>query len=125
MDTLFHDGQCPLCRREMDHLRQHADDGLRLVDIHELENPEFWPGVPAEDLLKRLHLLRESGAFETGPHATVRAWSHTGIGWLFSPLLWPGIRRVVTLVYVRWADRRYCNRYASGRKTEAPPSREN
>lgn len=112
MDILFHDGQCPLCQREMKHLRERADDQLALVDIHELEAPELWPGIAAEDLLRRLHLLRESGEFETGPHATVRAWSHTRIGWLFRPLLWPGIRAIVEAVYGRWADRRYCSRYA-------------
>ena len=112
MDTLFYDGQCPLCRREMDHLRKHADKNLTLVDIHELENPDSWPGVTRELLLRRLHLLRESGSFETGLDATVRSWGHTRIGWPLRPLVWPGIRRIVAKLYQRWADRRYCNRYA-------------
>ena len=112
MDTLFYDGQCPLCRREMAYLRKTADAGLALVDIHGLEDPESWPGVTRERLLRRLHLLRESGTFETGLDATVRSWGHTRIGWLFRPLLWPGIRRVAGTLYRRWADRRYCNRYA-------------
>ena len=87
MDTLFYDGQCPLCRREMRHLRKHADKDLTLVDIHELENPDSWPGVTRERLLRRLHLLRESGTFETGLEATVMSWGHTRIGWLFKPLV--------------------------------------
>lgn len=116
MDILFYDGQCPLCNREMGHLRKAADDQLVLQDIHELDNPEIWPGTTAEQLLKRLHLLRESGDFEIGLKANVGAWSHTRIGWLFRFLLWPGIRQVVEMVYVRWADRRYCNRYACGLK---------
>ncbi|TDT41490.1 putative DCC family thiol-disulfide oxidoreductase YuxK [Halospina denitrificans] len=114
MDTLFYDGQCPLCNREMGYLRKAADNGLVLQDIHELVDPHVWPGVTQEQLLRRLHLLRESGDFEIGLEANVRAWSHTRIGWLLRPLLWPGIRRVIGVFYTRWADRRYCNRYACG-----------
>lgn len=112
MDTLFYDGRCPLCRHEMAHLRKYADQYLALVDIHALENPDSWPGVTRERLLKRLHLLRDSGKFEQGLDATVRSWGHTRIGWLLRPLLWPGIRQITDRLYRAWADRRYCKRYA-------------
>lgn len=112
MDTLFYDGKCPLCRREMQYLAKNADQGLTLVDIHELEDPEHWPGVTREHLLRRLHLLRDSHGFETGLDATVRSWGHTRIGWLFLPLIWPGVRRIAEKLYRRWADRRYCRLYA-------------
>ena len=38
-DTLYYDGQCPLCVKEMDKLRVIKDEQLQLVDIHGLSEP--------------------------------------------------------------------------------------
>ena len=34
MDTLYYDGNCPLCMREIRLLSRIADSGLALVDLH-------------------------------------------------------------------------------------------
>ena len=39
-DTLYYDGQCPLCVKEMDKLRVIKDEQLQLVDIHGLSEPD-------------------------------------------------------------------------------------
>ena len=53
-DTLFYDGKCPLCIREVRLLSQVADDDLQLVDLHEV--PEI-PGEPTRlERLNALHL---------------------------------------------------------------------
>ena len=36
-ETLYYDGACPLCAREMKHLAKLKRDSLTLVDIHGLE----------------------------------------------------------------------------------------
>lgn len=111
MDLLFYDGQCPLCRREIDTLRRLERGGLGFVDIH--QQPEHSPLAPdREALLRRLHLVTADGTWYTGLDATVRAWSHTAPGWLFRPLTWPLFRPLARHVYERWADRRYERRYA-------------
>ena len=112
MDTLFYDGKCPLCLREIRLLRRISDDQLQLVDVHELASPEQWPGLSREQLLQRLHLLEGNARFQTGLRATVRTWQHTSFGWLFSLLLLPGIRPLANWAYERWATRRYCRLYA-------------
>lgn len=114
MDTLFYDGRCPLCKREVATLKRLQSGGLGFADIHHSAD-----AVPAqmpsrEALLRRLHLLTAEGHWIVGLQANVRAWSHTRIGWLFRPLLWPGIHGVARRVYERWADRRYDKRYACG-----------
>ena len=118
MDTLFYDGQCPLCMKEINLLRRIGDADLRLIDVHGLENPGSWPGVPREHLLQRLHLLDDEGIYRTGLHATVQTWCHTPFGFVFRLLLIPGVRSLAEAAYGRWAERRYCQRYGC----TVPPS---
>lgn len=109
-DTLFYDGSCPLCAKEVRTLRRLQRGQLIFADIH--EQPEGSPQLPShEDLLRRLHLMTWTGEWVTGLHANVRAWSHTPFGWLFKPLLWPVIYPIARRVYESWADRRYERKY--------------
>lgn len=110
-DTLFYDGQCPVCAREVRALRRLQTGQLLLADIHDQRNQAL---PDREILLRRLHLMTWTGEWVTGLHATVRAWSHTPLGFLFRPLLWPGIYQLAAPVYARWADRRYQRKYACG-----------
>ncbi|WP_404366650.1 thiol-disulfide oxidoreductase DCC family protein [Marinobacter sp.] len=111
MDTLFYDSQCPLCRREIKTLQRLQSGGLTFSDIH--RPAESGASLPSrESLLRRLHLLKADGNWAVGLEANVQAWSHTPLGWLFRPLLWPGIRAIAGKIYERWADRRYERRYA-------------
>lgn len=111
MDILFYDGQCPLCRKEIETLKRLEQGGLGFVDIH--HQPDDGPLAPGKEaLLRRLHLVSRQGQWVTGLDATVRAWSHTPVGWLFRPLAWPLVRPLARRFYERWADRRYDQRYA-------------
>ncbi|PAV26321.1 thiol-disulfide oxidoreductase [Tamilnaduibacter salinus] len=111
MDTLFYDGQCPLCMKEIRLLRRIGGNDLRLIDVHGLKDPATWPGIPLEYLLQRLHLLDGEGIYRTGLRAMVQTWSHTPLGFLFRLLLLPGVRTLAEAAYNRWAERRYCRRY--------------
>ena len=53
-ETLYFDGACPLCKREMKHLAKLKRDSLDLVDIHQTEITSEMPSK--EDLLLNLHL---------------------------------------------------------------------
>lgn len=108
LDTLYYDGQCPLCLREIRTLRRLGRGGLALADIHHLADPAL---PRREQLLRTLHLRTATGEWLTGVEATVRAWSHTPWGWLFRPLLWPGIAPLARRLYRAWAARRYRRRY--------------
>ena len=65
-----------------------------------------------ETLLRRLHLMTWTGEWVIGLPANVRAWSHTPYGFLFKPLLWPGIFQIASRIYGKWADKRYERKYA-------------
>src|SRR5690554_1669044 len=59
-DTLFYDGSCPLCAKEVRTLRRLQRGQLIFADIH--EQPEGSPQLPShEDLLRRLHLMTWTG----------------------------------------------------------------
>lgn len=110
-DTLFYDGQCPLCAREVRTLRKLQRGNLIFADIHEQRDGSGT--LPShEALLRRLHLMTWTGEWVTGLRANVRAWSHTPYGFLFKPLLWPGIHTIAAKVYSTWADKRYERKYA-------------
>jgi predicted DCC family thiol-disulfide oxidoreductase YuxK len=110
VDTLFYDSRCPLCQREIRSLQRLQTGKLAFADIH--RPPQTGADRPSrESLLRRLHLLTGDGNWRVGLEANVRAWSHTRLGWLFRPLLWPGIHSVAKRIYECWADRRYEKRY--------------
>ncbi|NWO08045.1 MAG: DUF393 domain-containing protein [Alteromonadaceae bacterium] len=110
-DTLFYDGSCPLCAKEVETLRTLQRGNLIFADIHQQWSANA--DIPShETLLRRLHLKTWTGEWVVGLPANVRAWSHTRFGFLFRPLLWPGIYPVARFIYERWADRRYEKKYA-------------
>lgn len=117
-DTLFYDGKCPLCAREVRTLRKLQRGSLIFADIHQqCEDSGTLPDHEA--LLRRLHLMTWTGEWVTGLPANVRAWSHTPFGFLFRPLLWPGIFTIASKIYGTWADRRYRRKYACALGSEA------
>ena len=112
MDTLYYDGRCPLCMREVHLLERISGEGLALADIH---SSVVQAGEPSRLLrLTTLHLHTAEGHWLTGVDATLRAWSHTPFGFLFRILRWPLIGRVADWCYSIWARRRYRRLYGCG-----------
>ncbi len=119
VDTLFYDGQCPLCAGEIAQLRSARGDALRIVDIHALkdgaailEESAKYENPPSKDqLLRILHLQRADGAWLTSADANVAAWEGTNHGRVLRALRWPVVRHAVDLVYWLWARWRYKRLY--------------
>lgn len=108
VDTLYYDGQCPLCLREMTHLGRLKDSHLILQDIHKLEASADLP--PKSQLLETLHLQRH-GKWLTGVDASVAAWQHTQWGVLWRWMRWPMIAPIMDWGYRHWARWRYRRLY--------------
>lgn len=106
---IYFDGQCPVCTAEMCKLSDMADNGISVLDIHQLSND--FDGPSQEDLLKVLHLQTSAGKWLKGLDANVAAWQHTRWGWLAKPLRWPLIRNIADFIYYRWAENRYRKKY--------------
>ena len=107
MDTLYYDGQCPLCLREVRWLASRQGGGLELVDVHALDIDD----ADRRKLLEVLHLRTTDGEWLTGIDASQRAWSHVLPGWLLRPLGWRWLRVFLNPLYSLWARRRYRRLY--------------
>ena len=108
-DTLYYDGNCPLCLKEVARLNELADQDLVLCDIFELEEDTSLP--ERDTLLRELHLKTSSGALLTGVDANVAAWRHTDRGFLFAWMTWPIIKPCMDALYRGWARWRYRRLY--------------
>jgi len=114
-DTLFYDGNCPLCAHEIHWLKRlyrpsKKTHALRLLDIHTLNSQMLNDlGVSKIKLLEVLHLRNINGQLLLGLDATAAAWSHTHLGWLFAVLRWPFIQPIADKAYYAWAAKRACN----------------
>ena len=107
--SLYFDGSCPLCKREMAVLRRLKSSQLRLLNIHDAV------GLSQDEkaaYLAVLHLQLPNGDWLRGVDANVTAWSFTPIGFLWIPLRWKFWRSAVDRLYMRWAKNRYCRIYA-------------
>ena len=108
-DTLYYDGNCPLCKREIDLLKRLSKACIDFVDIHQIKDDSL-PSTAA--LLKELHLNKADGTWLKGLDDNVYLWSKTPYGLLFKPLRrWP-LRPLADKIYYAWAERRYQKRYA-------------
>ena len=115
-DVLYYDGSCPLCRREMKHLRKLKSEGLLLQDIHELSTdplPSHRDDHPDKAVLLRSLHLRRGDDWVTGLDANIAAWQHTRIGVLWRWLSFPMIKPIANWCYQTWASRRFAKRYPS------------
>lgn len=107
-DTLYYDGQCPLCDREVARLKALSGDALVLCDIHTVDDPN----LPSKEiLLQSLHLRTTQGDWVQGLDANVLAWQYTRFGFLIRWLRWPLIHVFSRRVYNCWAVRRYRRLY--------------
>ena len=108
-DTLYYDGRCPLCMKEIAKLEALGDPSLALTDIHAVESDGSLPD--RDTLLRQLHLRTADNRLLTGLDANVAVWQHTRYGFLLKWLRWPIIRQLADALYDRWAVWRYRRLY--------------
>ena len=106
--TVFFDGGCPYCRREIEHYRRlHGADRLLWIDITQEEAMLEANGLRKEDAMARFHVRDASGIWHIGAWGFVELWSHLpAYRWL--------ARLLRTLRLVPVMDRMY-NRFARWR----------
>jgi predicted DCC family thiol-disulfide oxidoreductase YuxK len=106
--SLYYDGNCPLCSKEIAVLKHLTSEHIDFIDIHQTNDPQ----LPSKDiLLQRLHLRKSNGDWLLGLDATAYAWAHTPYRMLFTLLrTWP-FRSIADFAYTYWADQRFKKRY--------------
>ena len=107
IETLYYDGQCPLCSKEMSRLEAQKPTNLKLTDIHQTE----MDGATKQRMLKVLHLEVADGTFRTGLEANIAAWEQTRLAMFWRWLRLPVIRSFAGVLYNAWAANRYARLY--------------
>ena len=72
--TIFFDGACGVCSKEMAHYQKVADQRVRFVDITALDFSAEHYGRTNDDFQRELHVCDADGSFYTGVEAFRRLW---------------------------------------------------
>lgn len=105
--TLFYDGHCPLCVKEIRILKR--SDHLGRIQLEDIHAPDFDRRYPQLDPLqaeKILHGLTAEGEWLTGLDVTVKAWRLVNRHRWLAVLRWPLIRPLADLAYRFFARHR-------------------
>ena len=108
--TLLYDGARPLCRREVDGLRrrdlrlQPQAPRLAFVDVDAADyRPAQYGGITYRQAMGRIHGLSADGTVLRDVAVFRSAYSLVGLGWLYAPSAWPGLKHLADGLYTAWA----------------------
>lgn len=105
--TVFYDGTCPLCAKEMNALKQRdTKQQIKTVDIYSDAFADY-PQIDPDQANTILHALNEKDELLLGLDVTHRAWQLVGRGWLYAPLRWRIIKPIADWLYLKFASNRY------------------
>lgn len=106
---LLYDGECPLCIREVNFLRQR-DAGRGLVAFVDIADPNYIPalhgGVDFETAMGRIHAILPDGSVIQNVAVFRCVYEILGIGWVYAATKLPVIGTIADSVYGLWADQR-------------------
>jgi len=98
--TIFHDGDCPICRREIAFMRRR--DRARRLHFIDIADPAFDPsvyGLDQESVMREIHGLDEQRQVIRGMELFRRAYTEIGLGALWSWTRWPVLRPLCDAAY--------------------------
>jgi predicted DCC family thiol-disulfide oxidoreductase YuxK len=109
MNTIFYDGKCGLCSREINYYKKIVQANRFLwLDIATDPTPLKQLRISQEDGLRRLHALDEAGRLHIGVDAFILIWSELPYWRLLGMVVGlPGIRQSAQLAYNCFADYRF------------------
>jgi len=113
MIAVFYDGKCGLCRREIEHYKRVAPEGVfEWVDITVDTSAIKNLGITYADGLKLLHAQDLQGKLHVGVDAFLLIWQQLPRWQILATIVsFPIIRSIVTIAYQVFAAWRF-NRLA-------------
>jgi predicted DCC family thiol-disulfide oxidoreductase YuxK len=113
MISVFYDGKCGLCSREINHYRKISPEGIfDWQDITVSDAGLRKAGIPLSEGLKNLYAMDESGHMHVGVDAFILIWKQLKRWRVLAGIVsMPGINRVTCIAYDKFADWRF-NRLA-------------
>jgi len=112
--TVFFDGSCPLCSREIRHYRRlPGAEAIRWVDVSRDTTSLAAAGLDRDTAMRRLHAREGDGQWRVGVDAFLAIWRRLPrYRWLARFVGLRPVRWVASWGYDRFADwrfRRRCN----------------
>ena len=106
--TIFFDGDCPLCKREVDFLQsRNTKNYLKFIDINGSDfGLELKYGITYKQAMERIHALKSDGSLIKDIEVFQEAYSLIGLGWIYAPTKLPIIDKLIELIYMIWAKNR-------------------
>ena len=106
--TIFFDGECPLCKREVDFLQsRNKNNYLKFIDINCSDSKlEINYGITFKQAMERIHALKSDGSLIKDVEVFQEAYSLIGLGWIYAPTKLPIIDKFIELMYGLWAKNR-------------------
>ena len=97
--TMFHDGACPLCSREVAMLKNRdKQKKIRFIDTTSAEfNPKNY-GI-SSDPNRLIHGMMKDGTIVVGVEVFRQVYKEIGLGWLLAPTAWPVFRPIFDFAY--------------------------
>ena len=109
MLTVYYDGKCGLCRREIEYYKRVAPPGEFLwQDIANDPTSLADLDVSQADALRRLHARDAAGTVYVGVAAFIAIWQGLNY-WKYLALIFklPLLKAIASVVYDRFADYRF------------------
>ena len=99
--TVYFDGSCPLCRREIGFYRRQAHhDVIAWVDASAGDEELVAPDLTRDDALARFHVGLRDGRLESGAHGFAEMWTAiVGFCWLGKLALSPVAKPLLEAAY--------------------------
>ncbi len=106
--TIFFDGGCPLCKREIDFLQSKNKRGyLSFIDINTSDfYLNFKYGITYKQAMERIHALKSDGSVIKDIKVFQEAYNLIDLGWIYAPTKIPIIDKFIGFIYRIWAKYR-------------------
>jgi predicted DCC family thiol-disulfide oxidoreductase YuxK len=97
--TMFFDGACPMCSREVRMIRgRDKHNRIRFIDTTSSSfNPQDF-GI-SSDPNRLIHGMMKDGSIVIGVEVFRQVYKEIGLGWLLAPTGWPILRPIFDFIY--------------------------
>tara|TARA_Y100001968_G_scaffold191641_1_gene175568 strand:+ start:452 stop:850 length:399 start_codon:yes stop_codon:yes gene_type:complete len=106
--TIFFDGECPLCKREVNFLQsKNQKRSLKFIDINSSDfGLYFKHGINYKQAMEKIHALKSDGSLITDIQVFQEAYKLIGLGWIYAPTKLPIVDNLIESIYRLWAKYR-------------------
>ena len=108
MLTIFFDGGCPLCKREVDFLQsKNQRTYLIFIDINTSDfSSDLIYGITYKQAMDRINAMKSYGSVIKDIKVFQEAYSLIGLGWIYAPTKLPILDKFIEFIYGLWAKYR-------------------